>query len=138
MNRSDFQKLARVRLDEAKVLRDGGKFDGAYYLAGYAVECALKAVIAKRIKAEEFPPKPGVVQKYYTHDLAGLVTAAELGADLESKSQDNQDFEANWFTVKRWNENSRYEIYSEDEAIELIEAIEDQTHGVLPWLQSIW
>jgi HEPN domain-containing protein len=43
LNRRDFQELALVRLNEAKVLLDAGHFDGAYYLAGYAVECALKA-----------------------------------------------------------------------------------------------
>jgi len=47
MNRNDFQQLADVRIDEAVVLLDQGKYDGAYYLAGYAVECSLKACIAK-------------------------------------------------------------------------------------------
>ena len=46
MNRSDFQQLADVRIDEAAVLFAQGKYDGAYYLAGYAVECGLKACIA--------------------------------------------------------------------------------------------
>jgi len=32
MNRSDFIKLAELRLQEAKVLLDAEKFDGAYYL----------------------------------------------------------------------------------------------------------
>jgi len=34
-----------------------GLFDGAYYLAGYAVECALKACIAKGTQRFEFPDK---------------------------------------------------------------------------------
>lgn len=44
LSRSDFQRLADVRIAEAKVLLDAGMWDGAYYLAGYAVECALKAL----------------------------------------------------------------------------------------------
>ncbi|MCP5119377.1 MAG: HEPN domain-containing protein, partial [bacterium] len=47
MNRTDFQNLALERLDDAKVLLDGGRYNGAYYLSGYVVECALKACIAK-------------------------------------------------------------------------------------------
>lgn len=47
MNRSDFQDLAQIRLAEAAALLQAERFDGAYYLAGYAVECALKACIAK-------------------------------------------------------------------------------------------
>jgi HEPN domain-containing protein len=40
MNRADFQKLAELRIREAKVLLDSKHYEGAYYLAGYAVECA--------------------------------------------------------------------------------------------------
>jgi hypothetical protein len=47
MNRNDLQNLSRLREKEAKVLLDNGCFAGAYYLLGYAVECALKACIAK-------------------------------------------------------------------------------------------
>jgi HEPN domain-containing protein len=65
MDRGDFQRLAELRLKEAKALCAAGMYDGAYYLAGYAVECAIKACIAKRTKAEEFPPKPKVVQDYW-------------------------------------------------------------------------
>lgn len=40
MNRSDFQQLPEIRLRESQALLDASCFDGAYYLAGYAVECA--------------------------------------------------------------------------------------------------
>lgn len=45
MNRVDFRQLAGLRIAEAKVLLDNNLYAGAYYLAGYAVECALKACI---------------------------------------------------------------------------------------------
>jgi hypothetical protein len=48
MNRAEFQKLSDLRLHESKALLTAGLPQGAYYLAGYAVECALKACIAKR------------------------------------------------------------------------------------------
>jgi hypothetical protein len=41
MNRADLQQIAELRLQEARTLLTGGFPDGAYYLAGYAVECAL-------------------------------------------------------------------------------------------------
>jgi len=47
VNRRDLQALSRIRLTEAKALLRLGHYDGAYYLAGYAAECALKACIAK-------------------------------------------------------------------------------------------
>ena len=39
MNRSDLQKIADIRVADAKLLLDAGRFEGAYYLIGYAVEC---------------------------------------------------------------------------------------------------
>jgi HEPN domain-containing protein len=47
VNRNGLQDLSKVRLKEATALLNLRMYDGAYYLAGYAVECALKACIAK-------------------------------------------------------------------------------------------
>ncbi len=55
MNRIDLQQLARARLREAEALLNAGEWSGAYYLAGYAVECGLKACIAKLTGLARFP-----------------------------------------------------------------------------------
>src|SRR5204863_304605 len=55
VNRTEFQQLAEVRIKEAEALLAAGLWDGAYYLAGYAVECGLNACIANLFKAETFP-----------------------------------------------------------------------------------
>lgn len=47
-NLKDIQELADWRLEEADYLCKGGYFDGAFYLAGYAVELYLKAKIAEK------------------------------------------------------------------------------------------
>ena len=47
VDRRELQDLSKVRLKEATALLQLGLFDGAFYLAGYAVECGLKACIAK-------------------------------------------------------------------------------------------
>ena len=57
MNRDDLQKLSEIRLKEAKVLLDQDLFDGAYYLLGYALECALKSCIAKQFRQYDFPDR---------------------------------------------------------------------------------
>src|SRR5258706_177764 len=43
MNRFDLQKMAEERIADAAALLDAKRFQAAYYLCGYAVECALKA-----------------------------------------------------------------------------------------------
>ena len=44
VRRRDLQDVANIRLREAKALLDGGFYDGAFYLASYAVECALESL----------------------------------------------------------------------------------------------
>ena len=76
MDRKDLRALSRVRLSEARALLNAGLPDGAYYLAGYVVECALKACIAKETQRYEFPEKKRV-DASYTHNLKELVRVAE-------------------------------------------------------------
>lgn len=71
-DRATFQQLAEERLAEATLLLAQGYPSGAYYLAGYAVECALKASIATRFKADEIPDK-SLVNSVYTHKLIELL-----------------------------------------------------------------
>lgn len=47
MNRTQLQILAEERARDAEALLNAGRWSGAFYLAGYAIECGLKACIAK-------------------------------------------------------------------------------------------
>src|SRR5947207_8112894 len=107
MNRVELQRLAKDRLHDAKVLLAGRRWSGAYYLAGYAVECALKACIAKLMKSEEFPDK-NFAEKCWTHHLPQLLGLAGLKADLDTAALADSDLADNWNTVKEWTESSRY------------------------------
>ncbi len=49
MNQAELQTMAEERLKDAKALIDGGRWEFAYYAAGYAVECALKSCILARM-----------------------------------------------------------------------------------------
>jgi hypothetical protein len=128
--------LADQKLADSKHLLAGGRWGNAYYLAGYSVELALKACIAKTFKAETIPDK-ALVNATYSHDFTNLVGTAGLTADLKSK-QATQAFEINWGVVVRWSEESRYESKGEQDAKDLIAAIEDATDGVLAWIRTHW
>src|SRR6266496_4207823 len=69
-----FQRLAELRLTDAKALIDQERYEAAYYIGGYAVECALKACIAKKTREFEFPNKDS--SKLYTHRLEVLLEYA--------------------------------------------------------------
>lgn len=81
-DRGTFQQLAETRLAEARLLLKNGQPSGAYYLAGYAIECALKARIALGFKANEIPDK-SLVNSIYTHKLIELLRLSGLGDDLK-------------------------------------------------------
>jgi hypothetical protein len=139
MNRNDFQKISKLRVKEAKALLDKRFFSGAYYLLGYAVECAFKACIARNTDEFDFPPNPKQVRNIYTHDLETLLRASGLEHELENEIKKNPGFEAKWTTVKDWKEDSRYkndidELKSKD----FYSAVTAGENGVLSWLKKYW
>ena len=48
-----FYRVAYQRLEEAEVLFDAGFYIGTVYLAGYAVECMLKAIILNSLPEKD-------------------------------------------------------------------------------------
>ena len=63
MLRTDLQRLSRLRARDARTLFAAGQYDGVYYLGGFAVECALKACIARKTQRHEFPDRNRVARK---------------------------------------------------------------------------
>ena len=144
MNKTDLQQLAENRIQDAKVLLDNQRWSAAYYLAGYAVECGLKACIAKLTKPHDFPDKD-LANKCWTHDIEKLVVVANLKenrdadvADADADAKTNTNLTGNWGLVKDWKESSRYESKTQSTAEALFEAITDPTDGVLPWIKLHW
>ena len=135
---SDFQKLARLRVREAKALLDSDCYEGAYYLLGYAIECALKASIAKRIRRHEFPDKK-LVNDIYTHNLSQLLSVSGLEPAFRRESAIDKELAANWATVKDWKEDSRY-LHSvpASRAKDFYEAVVNRRSGILSWLKKSW
>ena len=134
MNGSDFQRLARVRLRAARLLLAGGCFDGAYYLGGYAVECALKACIAKKTQRHDFPDRDS--NKYYTHGLETL--ARIVGPQLESDIKSSVAVQANWAIVTKWTHESRCAFTPEQSAASLLKAISSPRDGVMACIRKHW
>jgi HEPN domain-containing protein len=137
MNRADFQQLTEIRISESNALLDAGFPDGAYYLAGYAVECALKACIAMRTREYDFP-ELDLVKASYTHKLVRLLELAELQTELQAAVQETPSMKANWAIVQDWSEKSRYEKKTAQEAATLLKAIEGKEGGLLPWIVQRW
>ena len=125
-----------IRLEDARILLRNHRFEGCYYLSGYAVECGLKACIAKLTKRHDFPDKN--LREAYSHDVDLLLKMAKLNAPKDRELERDREFRLNWLIVQQWDHGSRYETPSEQRASELFKAVSDRKHGVLRWLRQYW
>lgn len=124
MTRGEWRKRSDAFARSASTLLANAHYDTAYHLAGIAIECALKAKIATRFKANDIPDD-GLVGKIYNkgHKLEQLVTLAKLDVKLSQEERSSVDFRANWATLKTWDISSRYKAWSQAEATEMVDAV---------------
>jgi hypothetical protein len=76
-----FREVARHRIDDATSLIESERYNGAIYLAGYAIECHLKYAYCDR-KEETYLPA-----EYEIHSWDALVEAAGLSPDLKTETK---------------------------------------------------
>jgi HEPN domain-containing protein len=135
---AEFRELSEKRLEEAKALLDRAMWDGAYYLAGYAVELALKVCIIKTLMLTDAFPDKEFSKNCYTHSVERLVILAKLDAHRKVATDADPDLLGNWSITRDWSEQKRYHRISRTEAEELYTAITDNAHGVLQWIKKHW
>ena len=101
LHRDRLVELANAKLDDARYLLAARRSDNAYYLAGYAVELLLKAVLASRFQADTIPNRE-LVKDIFTHDLNKLLNLADLRRDLAGKQDSDPQFRGRWEIVLKW------------------------------------
>lgn len=138
LNRAKLQLLAEGRLKEAKILLDQNCWTGAYYLTGLAVECALKAYLARAVQQHDFPDK-NFVNRAYTHKLKELIQLdAALWEELQKEVSDDEKLRSNWDAVFLWNDENRYDEVEESHAKSLYAATIELDSGVIEWIRRRW
>lgn len=137
MRRVDLQQLSLRKVESAFALVEQKHWSNAYYLAGYSIEMALKAVISKQISSDTIPDKT-LINKVYTHDINQLLGLAGLKSDHEKMVSEDSTFAANWSICSEWSPESRYQERSSAEAHYLLTAMTEAEHGVLPWIKKYW
>ncbi len=138
VNRTELRQLAEDRVLDAQALLDAGRWSGAYYLAGYAMECGLKACVLAHVE------KTGAIfinsnfsKRCFTHDVKELIELCELKKQ-HAHQLNNARFDVFWTLALLWTEVSRYQQKTESEARQLVEAITSEPDGVLPWIRTFW
>ena len=138
MDQAHWNRLSDVRIAEAQALIAAGFWSGAYYLAGYAVECKLKVLVVKKVEND-----PGIIfreqrfqSEIWTHNFADLLKKLDLSEKLKQESKINLRLENYWNIASNWNETTRYGFPIEADARNLVEAVIDPTDGVLSWISK--
>ena len=134
LNRDKLRLLADSRLEEAGVLLEKEFWTGAYYMAGLAVECALKAYLVRGVQQYDFPDK-NFINRAYTHKLRDLAQLDEaLWEELQKETSADLILQSKWNTVLLWNDENRYEFVDELQA----ESLYDAATGVMEWIRRRW
>lgn len=125
----DLTVVALDHVGAARALFDSGFFSAAFYLAGCAVECGLKAVLTRDLTAYVLPQKDAV-KDAYTHNLPDL--ARQCGVDPLADAT----VRVHWNTLKdaQWSPDARYRVRSAVETREVVEAAE----VIVEWLKPLW
>jgi len=110
---ADLRAISEARLQDAIVLFDNGRFDGAAYLRGYAVELALKARICITLNWDGFPQTRSEFENYSsfkTHKLDVLLVLS--GQEERIKAERLRE----WSAVIPWDPEARYKAGQSDRA----------------------
>ncbi|MEO8383412.1 MAG: HEPN domain-containing protein [Acidobacteriota bacterium] len=102
---ADLRRVARARLHDAKALCTTKRYDGARYLAGYAVEIALKARICKTLGWKEFPETPKEFEGLVTFKTHKLPLLLRLSGREEVI---RREVLVEWSVVAVWDPETRY------------------------------
>jgi len=135
--------MALMQVRDARALLNGGRWEFAYYVSGYAVECVLKScLLARMIHTAWVFEEKWKASECLTHDFGELIRLSgmtnELNARLAASAAAGDAFVAHWATVLQWRPASRYESKTEAEARDLFAAITHRPDGVLRWLRNYW
>ena len=71
-------------------------------------------------------------------DRSQLIEIAGLTIEIQNEINNNNNFGNNWATMKDWKSESRYKIYSQQEATDMYNALVGRYDGVYRWVIKYW
>ena len=139
----EIMKIADSRLEEAKILLDKGKYNGAFYLAGYSVELYLKAKICINFgvpdlfsKKKTNKTRGEIRSAVFTHNLLALLIYSGLITKYEKYKKDNPKMGVTiHFIFSQWNEEERYRSDTSIQPKQIIKIINNLEEFLL-WMKQ--
>jgi HEPN domain-containing protein len=120
----ELRTISRKRLRDAQVLLRAKRFDGAWYLCGYAIELALKARICRTLRWPGFPESGKDfegLQSLKTHNLEILLRFSGIADRVRTNRM------AEWSKVLDWSPEKRYQanrLSTGQRAVDMVQCVE--------------
>jgi HEPN domain-containing protein len=135
----EIKDIAQLRLEEATILKNAGYYDGAYYLAGYALELSFKAKICECLNIEDFylahAPKSDLSKIFMVHNLSRLLLLSGLYTQFEIEKTSNIELVNAWSYAMKWSEKARYDKRNTQSEAKLIGFLES-INIITSWINS--
>lgn len=149
-SRSDLQNLTQQRLAEANALLSLNFPDAAFYLAGYPIECALKAAVCRTLDQDNFyePNRSDKTTRYVqdrifrefkTHNYNDPLVLSGLSAKFEIARNSDLELYLAWVEIEEagWTEQCRYQLgtkKSMQDVSDFVAAVET----LIVWISKYW
>jgi hypothetical protein len=141
---ADIKSLAAERFTDAECLFANGRYDAAYYMAGYTVELLIKSKVCKNLGIEDFfdfanrnkfKNNDTITRPFKAHDLEQLLILSGIYTDFQEQLIKNKDFKIAWSIIEVWSENCRYLTgKKENDAKDLLTSIKQFELWILKYL----
>ncbi len=138
-------ELAGLRIDEAQILLNNKKSNGAFYLLGYSIELYLKYRICKMLNIDDLFDENCSLKKhfegrnpFFSHDLNTLLVFSGLKHKLDAEKATNKIISKTIsLMIGLWSEKSRYDIKEPalKDVQEMIDLLKDPK-GLLKWIED--
>lgn len=102
---SELQKISINRLEDAKALYNSNRYDGSFYICGYAVELGLKRKICMTLGWSGYPNTEKEFSKlksFKTHDLDMLLHLSGIENLIK------KELFSEWSIIISWEPEIRY------------------------------
>lgn len=119
---------SRRRLEDAKALHDKQRWNGAIYMGGYAIECALKSLICFEDEVYNFKDTRTFKKGFKGSNLHSLVKLLEAVPRVQKAIAISNHYQTAWNTISSlWlNDELRYSDKegNKEESKKFIDAVE--------------
>ena len=145
-NTQELKEIALARLKTSQILINANDWDGAGYMLGYVLECALKAVICKTLKLLDYPQytKNEKTDAYFmTHKFDQLLIASGMDYIFSSRgpadafkywSTFTEEYPGDWPTMRY--DRQRQKQFDEIKVQKLYNVLTEKKRGILAIIEQ--